>query len=485
MTKLTRESLDDREGARAMEIISFAINLEHIGDIIDKNLSELAAKKIKRRLQFSAEGEAELAAFHKRILDNLKIAFSVFMSGDVGAGAQADRREVHAAQRRACRRRGPLRAAARGAAGNAGDDLAASRRAARPQAHPFAYLLGRLPGARRGWSARRHGRRERSDHAARREALDAVVGPQSDGPKPEKDVSKAPTSDPPKTPKARAAAARDVARVETIAMGLAKVAPDDDPAQVAGAIAIFAAATIKRSASTLIEARAYLDGLRAGIDGLLQNAFPEGKNRAGEHDRDAATVNDAALIAMLNADVQQVHADSCRGASSSRDRQRSRPPTRTGCWPGPVTALSWRMSTCTGGLCPCRDRAASETSSHFAHNMIYVHHISVRPAVRQRGVGRALMDAVKARGKAEGIALLALDAWALTSRRLHFPPLWAVPYNRSGRGSSDPALKFQADAAAFATSPRFLRAMVTFAAHCDPISRPEHPTGRAGRYHSR
>jgi hypothetical protein len=95
-------------------------------------------------------------------------------------------------------------------------------------------------------------------------------------------VSKAPTSDPTQTPKARAAAARDVARVETIAKGLAKVAPDDDPAQVAGAIAIFAAATIKRSASTLIEARAYLDGLRAGIDGLLLNAFPEGKKKSGK-----------------------------------------------------------------------------------------------------------------------------------------------------------------------------------------------------------
>ena len=53
VTKLTRGSLDEREGRRAMEIISFAINLEHIGDIIDKNLSELAAKKIKRKLQFS------------------------------------------------------------------------------------------------------------------------------------------------------------------------------------------------------------------------------------------------------------------------------------------------------------------------------------------------------------------------------------------------------------------------------------------------
>ena len=67
-----------------MEIVSFAINLEHIGDIIDKNLSELAGKKIKRGLQFSSEGEAEIVAFHRRILDNLKLAFSVFMSGDVG-----------------------------------------------------------------------------------------------------------------------------------------------------------------------------------------------------------------------------------------------------------------------------------------------------------------------------------------------------------------------------------------------------------------
>ncbi len=68
VTKLTRDSLDEREGRRAMEIISFTINLEHIGDIIDKNLCELATKKIKRRYQFSPEGAAELAEFHKLIL---------------------------------------------------------------------------------------------------------------------------------------------------------------------------------------------------------------------------------------------------------------------------------------------------------------------------------------------------------------------------------------------------------------------------------
>ena len=82
VTKLTRGSLDEREGKRAMEIVSFAINLEHIGDIIDKNLSELAAQKIKRRFQFSPEGAEELLAFHRRILDSLRIAFGIFMSGD-------------------------------------------------------------------------------------------------------------------------------------------------------------------------------------------------------------------------------------------------------------------------------------------------------------------------------------------------------------------------------------------------------------------
>jgi phosphate:Na+ symporter len=83
VTNLTREGLEERDGYRAMEIIAFAINLEHIGDIIDKNLMELAAKKIKHKYQFSKEGAQELEAFHARVVNNLKLASSIFMSGDV------------------------------------------------------------------------------------------------------------------------------------------------------------------------------------------------------------------------------------------------------------------------------------------------------------------------------------------------------------------------------------------------------------------
>jgi phosphate:Na+ symporter len=85
LTKLTRDSLDEPEGRRAMEIVSFTINLEHIGDIIDKNLCQLAAKKIKRNYQFSSEGAAELTAFHKRVCESLQAAFGIFMRGDVDA----------------------------------------------------------------------------------------------------------------------------------------------------------------------------------------------------------------------------------------------------------------------------------------------------------------------------------------------------------------------------------------------------------------
>jgi phosphate:Na+ symporter len=94
IAKLTRGSLDEREGRRAMEIVSFAINLEHIGDIIDKSLCELAVKKSKRHLQFSAEGAAELTAFHKRICGSLRLAFGVFMAGNVDAARRLIREKA-------------------------------------------------------------------------------------------------------------------------------------------------------------------------------------------------------------------------------------------------------------------------------------------------------------------------------------------------------------------------------------------------------
>ena len=84
MTDVSREPLSPDESRRAAEILAFTTNLEHIGDIIDKNLLELARKKIRKQLRFSNEGWREIEALHGRVLSNLQLALGVFMSDDVG-----------------------------------------------------------------------------------------------------------------------------------------------------------------------------------------------------------------------------------------------------------------------------------------------------------------------------------------------------------------------------------------------------------------
>jgi phosphate:Na+ symporter len=83
LVQISRTELSEEEGRRYIEILSFTTNLEHVGDIIDKNLMELAGKKAKNRLAFSAEGMAELKAFHGRVLENLRLALNVFTTRDL------------------------------------------------------------------------------------------------------------------------------------------------------------------------------------------------------------------------------------------------------------------------------------------------------------------------------------------------------------------------------------------------------------------
>lgn len=82
LTRLTQESLDPKESDRYLQIITFATNLEHIGDIIDKSLMELARKKIKFKERFSDEGWAEIKDFHHQIVENMRMAQTIFLSED-------------------------------------------------------------------------------------------------------------------------------------------------------------------------------------------------------------------------------------------------------------------------------------------------------------------------------------------------------------------------------------------------------------------
>lgn len=79
----SRTDLGEEGSRRYVEILTFTTNLEHIGDIIDKNLMELAGKKIKHRYAFSPEGMGELKDFHARVLENLRLALNVFTTRDL------------------------------------------------------------------------------------------------------------------------------------------------------------------------------------------------------------------------------------------------------------------------------------------------------------------------------------------------------------------------------------------------------------------
>ncbi len=83
MTKISREALDEREGRRWADIISFTINMEQIGDIIERVLIDIEDKKIKKNRQFSEAGMEEINELHARLIDNLRLAMSVFLNGSV------------------------------------------------------------------------------------------------------------------------------------------------------------------------------------------------------------------------------------------------------------------------------------------------------------------------------------------------------------------------------------------------------------------
>ncbi|AWU94125.1 Na/Pi cotransporter family protein [Azospirillum ramasamyi] len=83
LTQINVEDLDERDARRVSDVLTFTINLEHVGDIVDRNLMEAASKKIRRKLRFSTEGAAEIAVMLERLSETQRLAAAVFVSGDI------------------------------------------------------------------------------------------------------------------------------------------------------------------------------------------------------------------------------------------------------------------------------------------------------------------------------------------------------------------------------------------------------------------
>jgi len=82
LSKLGRSGLSEEDGRRSIVIIDYAINLEHIGDIIEKGLLSQVTKKATLGLKFSEDGHAELKTLFELTIENLRIAQTIFVTRD-------------------------------------------------------------------------------------------------------------------------------------------------------------------------------------------------------------------------------------------------------------------------------------------------------------------------------------------------------------------------------------------------------------------
>ncbi|MFN7123802.1 MAG: Na/Pi cotransporter family protein [Hydrogenophaga sp.] len=83
LTKISRQQLSETESRRWTDIISFTINMEQIGDTVERVLLDIEDKKIRKGRDFSEAGMAEITELHARLIDNLRLGMSVFLNGNV------------------------------------------------------------------------------------------------------------------------------------------------------------------------------------------------------------------------------------------------------------------------------------------------------------------------------------------------------------------------------------------------------------------
>jgi phosphate:Na+ symporter len=88
LTQISREALDEKEGRRWADILSFTINMEQVGDVVERIVTDLEEKKIDKGRNFSAAGMQEICDLHGRLIGNLRLGMSVFLHGDLASAQQ-------------------------------------------------------------------------------------------------------------------------------------------------------------------------------------------------------------------------------------------------------------------------------------------------------------------------------------------------------------------------------------------------------------
>ena len=106
IARVNRAHLEDAGRRQLDGILAYAVNLEHIGDIIERSLSRLTIKKIGLQLRYSAEGMTEI----EDTIENLQLAQRVLSIGIPRLPGDSWRQRLPSGIRSAC----PLSAICRG-----------------------------------------------------------------------------------------------------------------------------------------------------------------------------------------------------------------------------------------------------------------------------------------------------------------------------------------------------------------------------------
>ena len=144
-----------------------------------------------------------------------------------------------------------------------------------------------------------------------------------------------------------------------------------------------------------------------------------------------ATSADAELLSSLNAEVQAIHAAALPEWFKPPGPQAFSPAAASSLVnnPGDLVFVAEFAGEPAGYVYASVSRHG-ETPWRLAYEMVYLHQIGVRAAHRRRGVGTALVAAVRAEAAGRSIALLELDVWSFNAdARAFFQSQGFAPYN--------------------------------------------------------
>jgi ribosomal protein S18 acetylase RimI-like enzyme len=148
-----------------------------------------------------------------------------------------------------------------------------------------------------------------------------------------------------------------------------------------------------------------------------------------------ATTGDAELLAELNRDVQQIHAEAWPSFFREATNQAEvahwfetilrKPENRV--FVGEVDGLAF-------GYIYCEIARRPQNPFNRPRDFVYIHQISVKPDYRKLGYGKQLMLRVNELARAEGIEQVLLDTWSFNSTaKKFFGDLGFVVFNERMR----------------------------------------------------